>query len=299
MANEFKHNGAYPNPVSVLFSDIIEYKITAVNASLLSGKVIIRDTLPPYLNYVTSSIQYNPIGSPPPTWTMADKALFWESSSVASLDSVFISYELTPEEGVSASQPMYINYAWVQLHDTLLTTNKTYHQGAGVSVVTFSALFGGNIYNADAQALDYRTSPRSGILVVPDSGYRFAGWSHDEYISLKGEVIKADSGIIYYDALTIYGNVELRAVFEPDDDSEIKKPIEEITTPSMEEKIWSAESILYVKTIKSSSIVRIYRPDGVLYDQRTILTEGTTAIQLPQGIYIVTLNNGIGHKVIL
>jgi hypothetical protein len=100
------------------------------------------------------------------------------------------------------------------------------------------------------------------------------------------------------DTLTIYGNVELRAVFEPDDDSEIKKPIEEITIPSLpKEKIWSSEGTLYVKTIKSNNIVRIYRPDGALYDQRTILTEGTTKIQLPQGIYIVTLNNGIGHKV--
>jgi hypothetical protein len=107
---------------------------------------------------------------------------------------------------------------------------------------------------------------------------------------------------MHYDALTIYGNVELRAVFEPDDlrdDNEgIKREIEEITKPQQSgDKIWSSENMLYVRTNKPGSIVRIYRPDGALYEQHTVITEGTTSIQLPQGIYVVTLNNGTGQKV--
>jgi hypothetical protein len=303
-ANEFIFNGTYPNPVSVLFSDTIEYKIKAVNANLTSGAMAIRDTLPPYLKrYVPSlnvisassySVAWEPAGTTPPR-----EVLVWSSPSVASFDSVFISYEVTPESGVSASQPMYINHAWVQVSDTIdVMTNKTYHQGAGVSIVTFSALLGGSIYNAEAQALDYRTMPRSCIIVAPDSGYCFAGWRHDEYVSLKGEVIRADSGIMHYEDIVIYGNVELHAVFEPDkkDKPEIIKEIQTIIPPT-EDKIWAAENILYVRTMKSGSIVRIYKPDGVLYAQHTIITEGTTQIHLPQGIYIVTLNNGIGYKV--
>jgi hypothetical protein len=105
---------------------------------------------------------------------------------------------------------------------------------------------------------------------------------------------------MHYEDIVIYGNVELHAVFEMDekDKPKIIKEIE-TTIPPMEDKIWSSENILYVRTIKSGSIVRIYKPDGTLYAQRTILTEGTTQIQLSQGIYIVTLNNGIGQTVIL
>jgi hypothetical protein len=260
--------------------------------------------LPPYLRYKgagTGNVTRDSIVSLP----LVIDILKWTLTNVSSLTDTTVSFRATPAGGVSASQPFYINNAWVKvktLNDTLhVMTNSTYHQGAGVAVVTFSAMLGGNIYNADEQALDYRTSPRNGILVVPDDGYRFAGWSHDEYISLKGEVIRADSGIIHCDTLTIYGNVELRAVFEPDndDDSEIDKPIEGITIPVRGEKIWAAENMLYVRTEKSGSIVRIYKPDGVLYEQHTILTEGTTQIPLPQGIYIVTINNGVGQTVIL
>jgi uncharacterized repeat protein (TIGR01451 family) len=308
----FRNNGIYPNPVSILFGDTVRYKITAVNASLTSGAMTIRDTLPLYLQYVSSSLYVKGVSGSNVSWTTTGtpprEVLLWTSPSVASLDSVTVCYEVTPEKGVSASQPMYINYAWVQLRDTLLTTNKTYHQGVGISVVTFSALFGGSIYNANEQALDYRTSPRSGILVAPDEGYRFVGWKHDGYVSLRGESVKADSGIIHYEDIVIYGSVELRAVFEPDEKDnlkinrtieEINRAIKETDKPSIEDRIWSSENTLYVRTNKSGSIVRIYRPDGTLYEQQTVITEGMTEIRLSQGIYVVTLNNGIGQKVVI
>jgi hypothetical protein len=121
---------------------------------------------------------------------------------------------------------------------------------------------------------------------------RLHGWRHDEYVSLKGEVIKADSGIMHYDALTVYGNVELHAVFEPEEkeNRKINRAIEETEKPQQtEDKIWSSENTLYVRTDRSGSIVRIYRPDGVLYEQHTIITESTTEIQLTQVIYFLLL----------
>ncbi|HCC52834.1 MAG TPA: hypothetical protein DEQ30_12925, partial [Porphyromonadaceae bacterium] len=92
--------------------------------------------------------------------------------------------------------------------------NATYHQGASVGLVTFSAGSGGNIYNAEEQALDYKTTPRTGIVIVPNEGYRFTGWSHENYTSLRGHTIKAENRIMQYDTLTVYGNVNLQANFE-------------------------------------------------------------------------------------
>lgn len=211
------HNGYLANPVSILYSDTIEYTLTAMNANTdAGGTVIIRDTLPAYLHYVPGSgsagVVTSTVGTP------ARDVLAWTMSGVAPVTQRVVSFRATPAAGVCASQPMFINRAWVVSTDTiLLPTNSTYHQGAHVGIATFSAGFGGSIYNAAAQALDYRTSPRSGILVAPDEGYRFTGWSHDAYISLRSQPIRAQKGIMHYDTLTVYGNVELRANFEPEE----------------------------------------------------------------------------------
>jgi hypothetical protein len=263
--------------------------------------VFITDTLPPYLRYVDGSASGGVIRDSVMT-TPKIYTFNWKISNVSSLADTTVFFRVTPEGGVSASQPFYINKAWVRVSDTLrVMTNSTYHQGAGIAVVTFSALFGGNIYNADEQALDYGTSPRSGISVAPDEGFRFAGWRHDGYVSLKGEVRKADSGIMRCDTLTVYGNVELHAVFEPDDSGDDNEgPVEEMAKPRQTgDWIWASENILYVRTNKPGSIVRIYGTDGVLYEQHTVIAEGMTEIWLEQGIYVVTLNNGIGQKVVV
>jgi uncharacterized repeat protein (TIGR02543 family) len=111
---------------------------------------------------------------------------------------------------------MYANRAWVAVADSMLIvpTNSTYHQGAGTSMVTFSSGYGGSIYNADRQAVDYGTAPRTGILVAPDGGYLFAGWSHDGYRSHRGKPVAARSGIMHYDTLAVFGDVAFRAEFE-------------------------------------------------------------------------------------
>ena len=218
-----QNNGTYPNPVSVLYNEHIEYKITVTNASPSQGTLVIQDTIPSYLRYVGGSATTGSgitvdsafnvlVGS------TSHDILKWTFSGVPSMDTRIVSFKATPVEGVCASQPLFINRAWVTTSNSLyFPTNYTYHQGASVGVATFSAGFGGILYNATAQMLDYKTQPRSGIVIVPDEGYRFAGWSHDEYVSLRGEVINAQSGIMHYDTLTIYGCVELHANFEPEE----------------------------------------------------------------------------------
>ncbi len=206
------HNGTYANPVAALFSEIIEYTITAVNVNTGIGKVIIRDTLPPYLDFVSSNPHIVPTaaGSNPQR-----SALEWTIPGVASMATTTVTVKATPQAGSSASQPLFINRAWVTVSDTInIPTNSTYHQGASVGIATFSAGFGGNIYNAAEQALDYRTKPKTGIVIVPDEGYRFAGWSHEDYVSLRGNTIQAEEGIMLYDTLTVYGDIELQANFK-------------------------------------------------------------------------------------
>ena len=128
----------------------------------------------------------------------------------------YVTFQATPQSGACSSQPMFINRAWIIASDTIkVPTNSTYHQGACVGVITFSAGLGGTIHNAGEQALDYKTSPLGGIIIAPDEGYRFTGWSHDMYVSLRGELISAQNNIMYYDTLPVYGNVELQANFEP------------------------------------------------------------------------------------
>jgi hypothetical protein len=217
---------------------------------------------------------------------------------VPSYDTVEISFDATPESGAVASQPLYINSAWVQVSDTLFVkTNSTYHQGAGIAVVTFSVSAGGSIYNAGRQALDYRTSPRAGILVVPDSGYVFAGWSHDEYRSLRGELIPASSGIMHFDSLIIYGDVELRAVFISGN-SPKKETLIPDEPDDTNDKVWSNDGTLYVRTMKDVAI-RLYTLDGILCRHFITTVDGLTTLRPGQGIYIVTLNDGTGWKIVI
>jgi hypothetical protein len=295
--NTVQHNGRYSNPVSVLANEYITYAIRAVNAGG-AGVVSITDTLPAYMNYeigsaVPTELSWTTAGTPPRT------TLLW-SATVPAGGFMDVSFDAVPVAGACASQPLFLNQAWVLTPDNRLTpTNYTYHQGAGVAAVTFSASLGGSIFGAAVQVVDYRSTARPGVIVAPDSGYVFAGWQHDAYTSLRGDTIPAASGIMQYDALTIHGNVELHAVFTPSetyipkDNRELEESIE------LPDNIWSSKNTLYIRTQKSGGIARIYTPAGTLYDQRTVITEGITSIKLPQGVYVVTLNNGTGRKVVI
>jgi uncharacterized repeat protein (TIGR02543 family)/uncharacterized repeat protein (TIGR01451 family) len=358
-------NGTFPNPASVLYSEQIEYRITAVNVSTQTGTVVVRDTLPPYLNYVTGSISQGGVVNTS-SGIVPDRAvLTWTLDNVNPFDTKTVTFKATPAEGICASQPLFINSAWITpVNSASVTTdNRTYHQGAGVSIVAFSTGWGGSIFNAAPQAVDYHTSARRGIIIAPEDGYRFNGWSHGEYVSLKGETVKAKRGIMHYDTLTVYGNVELKANFELieypiryftnesvnppsnpvkytiETDITLEAPekagdmftgwtgsngdepqlavnipkgstgeltfyanflvsgreTEEITV--MEDKIWSSGNTLYIKTSTPESAIRIYSTDGILQKRHNAASPDTAKIQLPGGIYVITLNNGLGRKV--
>jgi uncharacterized repeat protein (TIGR02543 family)/uncharacterized repeat protein (TIGR01451 family) len=222
--NRVPENGTYGNPVAVLYGDTIHYEISAYNLTpsegAAAGTVIIRDTLPANLTYVAGSA--NPSGNGvfrtgKTAGTPPRDTLTWTLNNIPSMTATSVRYRATPEAGAAASQTLFINRAWITTGDTIVTPtdSSTYHQGAGISIVTFSASAGGIVYNASPQALDYRTSALAGVLALPEEGYTFTGWSHDAYSSLRGEAIEARSGIMCYDTLIIYGDVELVARFEP------------------------------------------------------------------------------------
>ena len=205
-----KHIGTYSNPVATLYRDTIEYRITAVNPHVTAETIHIMDTVPPWLTYLSSVPS---LTTPPTTGTPPRAVLNW-SLLTDSAETKIVTFKATPQMGVNVSQPLYINQAHITIGPDQAATNATFHQGAGTSNVTFSAGYGGRIYHASEQLLDYSASPRSGVLVVPDEGYRFTGWSHAAYPPLRGETIPAQSGIMLYDTLTVYGKVNLHADFE-------------------------------------------------------------------------------------
>ena len=367
----FPSRGTYPNPVSVLFNERIEYKITAVNASSAVASVVIIDTIPAYLRYVTGTEGITTTGGIPLFSSVtADNSVQWTFPGVPSMGVITARFEAEPTSGAVASQPLFINKAWVKIGSMpQIATNSTFHQGAGISIMTFSASLGGTIYNATEQALDYKTTPASGILVVPDEGYHFAGWSHGDYVSLRGVEVKAQKGIMQYDTLTVYGNVELHANFEIEEyaisyylngsenaftnpmsytikssaialeapekagdtfvgwtgsngeepQSSIvitngstgglsfyanflhsgREDVEIEASSDTDDMAWAVKDDLYMRTSKAGSVVRVYSLDGVLRDQRTIVAPGTTTMKLPRGIYVVTINNSTGKKVVL
>ena len=303
LSPEFKHNGTYPNPVSVLYGEDIKYEITVINANHLSGSIVITDTIPAYLKYVSGSVSSippanitNDTGST--TSSPVKNVIKWTFNNVASGDSVKAIFRATPVDGASASQPLFINYAWVELDGIGRTfTNSTFHQGAGISIMTFSASIGGEIFNATEQALDYMSTPASGIIIAPEEGYKFAGWSHRGYTSLRGATIKAQAGIMHYDTLMVYGNVELHAEFVPVEALLKEEQEESISEIPEEDKVWAVKGELFITTTTAGSIVRVYSTEGILRELHTIVSAGTTSRKLSRGIYIVTINNGIGHKV--
>ena len=100
-----------------------------------------------------------------------------------------------------------------------------------------------------------------------------------------------------YDTLTVFGNVELHAEFVPVEASLYEEQNDTETETSEKDKVWAVEDELFIATASDGSIVRIYTLEGVLREQHTIVSAGTTSRKLSRGIYIVTINNDIGNKV--
>jgi len=298
--DEKHNNGTYPNPVSVLYGDTIEYKVSAQNITLADGDVNISDTLPPYLSYVSTT---TPAGF---QYGYCDKCnpprdiLSW-TLTLAAGASQEVAYTATPVCGSVASQPFFVNHACISAiwHGSSIRTNRTFHQGAGAATVSFCVTLGGSIYNAESQVIDYRTTPHNGVIIVPEEGYEFVGWSPPAYTSLRGENIPAATGIMNYDTLHIQGNVELTAVFEPANLNKVPNLVKDEDYPDCAETVWAHGNELFVKPDDLPCVLRIYSADGILQKQHIILTKGVASFPLKRGIYIVTLNFGVGKKIFI
>jgi len=218
-----EQNGTYPNPIAVMGSDTLLYTIEAINASQHAATLTITDTLPAYMQYINGTAAF--LGGATGTITSGTTTSLtpnrdtvqWTLTSIPAGDTVRVSLKAQTAYGSTASQPLYVNTAWVKEGSEMhRRTTGTYHQGAGTSLVVFSAAAGGSIFNAEPQAVEYGYSPRSNeLLVVPDDGYMFAGWKHEAYISHRGNEIPAAAGIMDVETLPVRGNVELTACFTP------------------------------------------------------------------------------------
>ncbi|MDR3261758.1 MAG: T9SS type A sorting domain-containing protein, partial [Tannerella sp.] len=62
--------------------------------------------------------------------------------------------------------------------------------------------------------------------------------------------------------------------------------------------LWSDAGTLYIQTSQAVA-VKIYTLTGQVYKQQKVVGGGKTAIPLPPGMYIVTLNDGLRQKVII
>jgi len=291
-------NGSYPNPVAVLGNERITYSINAINTNSVAGAVVVSDTLPPYMTYVAGTALpaavWSSTGAYPP-----QEVLTWTFHNLPGGDTARVSFEATPSPGACASQPLFVNIAHVRVGGSkVFETNATFHQGAGISIVTFASAAGGTVFNAEKQAVDYMSSPSSGVVAVPDSGYRFAGWRHEGYYSLRGAFIAAQRGIMRYDTLKVYGNVQLTAEFEALKDTVAHIP--DTPLDAEESRVWAADGVIFVRAPAKDCVIKVYNADGVLLKSRQAsATEELTHIHIsPRGVYIVTISGcGRGWKV--
>ena len=82
-------------------------------------------------------------------------------------------------------------------------------------------------------------------------------------------------------------------------ESQGKTPVfTEAISDDSEKTIWSSGSNLYVRLFTPATL-RVYAIDGSLVKHINNLGEGMYEYPLPQGIYIVTLSNGITEKIII
>jgi uncharacterized repeat protein (TIGR02543 family) len=151
-----------------------------------------------------------------------------------------------------------------------------------------------------------RTNPEAGSHYVDSrSDFVFSVFPSDEYATKRlvvttsrvsipdteGVIINKNADGSYLVTIRhIQDRVEIYIDFESDDDG--------IQSPDGRQ-IWSYRNQLHVRTANALSELHIYTLSGQLYGQHT-LTAGETVLQLPSGVYVVTLDqNGMKRKIII
>lgn len=198
-----KYDGTFNKPDTLLYGDVLTYEIMAVNPNELNRDIIIHDTLPDGLAILTSSI------SNKGRFNAFNRVITWELHILPG-DSTLISYKARKINGTAN---LIINTAHITSNEEVQQTNSTFHRGV-LSKVTFISGENGTISNTSTQFIDYSLYPYSGIRVVPDPGYSFAGWSYPAYEGLNGITYPAANGISEYDKISVWGDMHYTADFE-------------------------------------------------------------------------------------
>jgi uncharacterized repeat protein (TIGR02543 family) len=200
--NEAQQTGTSGSPIPVYHTDTLTYLIAYNNLSPLNDTVVVRDTLPQGFAPIS--------GQPVYSWNATTREVTWRITGTLGTSGT-VSVKVIPP--ANSDGALYVNRAKV-LYDSgarAEITNSTYHAGK-MFTVTFSASTGGTITNGTAQTLDYRDSVRTGVTPVPDTGYSFAGWSHDAYTDRKVATVAAQSNVADLKFLA-HGSYNLKANF--------------------------------------------------------------------------------------
>ena len=154
-----------------------------------------------------------------------------------------------------------------------------------------------NVYNGVTSSIPagvYHAASQSDFVITfsPESGYSL-------------EYVKVTTGSIWMDeqgGLKVVHNtngsitVTCQRVTSPLDI--ILTNISPVGNDSVDKTaIWTRKNNLYVKT-SEDCLLKIYTLNGELFKEQ-ILQSGTTNLTLPQGIYIVTLDNGTTQKIVI
>jgi uncharacterized repeat protein (TIGR02543 family) len=134
--------------------------------------------------------------------------------------------------------------------------------------------------------LTYNITSQAFTLAPPQkSNDIFTGWtgSNGDDPQMTVTISKGSTGERTYYANFLYsGREDVVPQETPDND-----------------RIWVYKNELHIITSKPGSIARIYTLDGVLHKVYPLVSAGETNIKLHPGVYIVTLNNNPGKKIMV
>jgi uncharacterized repeat protein (TIGR01451 family) len=205
-----KNNGTETSPVEVLFGDKIKYVLNVYNTSVSDQKVTVVDTIKRGFDYVPNSATkggvLNVSGS--------DSVLVWNLTEVPFENITELSYEVTPRTKESL---IIRNTAEATSNGNIISrTNSTWHK-AKLFKVNFEAVPNGSFINGDPQYIDYGGFCAEGVIPVPDTHYKFVGWSHNGYTDYRDRTkvsVPSKSNITDYTTINITNDVTLTANFE-------------------------------------------------------------------------------------
>ncbi|MDR2773509.1 MAG: DUF11 domain-containing protein, partial [Tannerella sp.] len=201
-------NGTETSPVEVLFGDEIKYILKVCNNSELDKNVKVVDTIRRGFDYVANSATEGGIL----TVNGSDSVLVW-NLEIPTEGTKELTYKVTPR---IKNTVLIRNIAEITTYNNTVTwTDNTYHK-TKMFKVEFKAGSNGSLLDGTPQYVDFKQLPEEGVEAVPDTHYKFVGWSYPaatEYRS-SSTSIPAGSGITDYKTIKVHNDIVLTANFE-------------------------------------------------------------------------------------